>query len=58
MSTHLNMAVVEARNADLHRQAAAARLVPRTRRRRRRWRRPRFVAARLARTARLARLAR
>ena len=52
MSTHLTMAVAEARNADLQRAAAVSRLIPRTRRRRRIWRRQRFAVAWLARSAR------
>ena len=52
MSTHLNIAVAAAQNADMQRDAAISRLIPRTRRRRRIWRRERFSVAWLARVAR------
>ena len=52
MSSHLTMAVAQERIADMHRAAAVARLVPRTRRRRRSWRRHRVIVVRLPRAAR------
>jgi hypothetical protein len=52
MSPHLNLPTAQARIADLHRQAAVARLSPRSARHRRSGPSPRLVVARLVRAAR------